>query len=244
MRAPGPHLLSKTTAGSPCGLVPDTVQPGTTASQWPVHSHPLQLFCADGEYNSMAAAFFNTPEKSVVSLFHDPPGACSCSELSFTCPHVGLCPLPWAAGLAVLGPAAGSQCPGARPGSPHCLLLFLEAVLSFVQTGSPPRVGFPPGRCPWGSLGQKTAWGGALWHQSLAQSCAPDDRWAQAGHRPASSSAVAVPRGARGCPDRSAPVCKPSASALAVAHLQWQPRVPSPFSTPLGQPGWCPRAGP
>ncbi|TKC51472.1 hypothetical protein EI555_020010, partial [Monodon monoceros] len=33
------------------------------------------LFCADGEYNSMAAAFFNTPEKSVVSLFHDPPGS-------------------------------------------------------------------------------------------------------------------------------------------------------------------------
>lgn len=41
----------------------------------------LQLFCADGEYNSMAAAFFNTPEKSVVSLFHDPPGACLCSKL-------------------------------------------------------------------------------------------------------------------------------------------------------------------
>lgn len=36
-----------------------------------------QLFCADGEYNSMAAAFFNTPEKSVVSLFHDPPGVCA-----------------------------------------------------------------------------------------------------------------------------------------------------------------------
>ncbi|XP_023416539.1 H(+)/Cl(-) exchange transporter 7 isoform X2 [Cavia porcellus] len=38
-------------------------------------SYPLQLFCADGEYNSMAAAFFNTPEKSVVRLFHDPPGS-------------------------------------------------------------------------------------------------------------------------------------------------------------------------
>uniref|UniRef100_A0ACB8FJJ1 H(+)/Cl(-) exchange transporter 7 n=1 Tax=Sphaerodactylus townsendi TaxID=933632 RepID=A0ACB8FJJ1_9SAUR len=37
-------------------------------------TYPLQLFCADGEYNSMATAFFNTPEKSVVSLFHDPPG--------------------------------------------------------------------------------------------------------------------------------------------------------------------------
>lgn len=41
----------------------------------------LQLFCADGEYNSMAAAFFNTPEKSVVGLFHDPPGVCLCSVL-------------------------------------------------------------------------------------------------------------------------------------------------------------------
>uniref|UniRef100_A0A8B9DLQ1 Chloride channel protein n=1 Tax=Anser cygnoides TaxID=8845 RepID=A0A8B9DLQ1_ANSCY len=37
-------------------------------------AYPLQLFCADGEYNSMATAFFNTPEKSVVNLFHDPPG--------------------------------------------------------------------------------------------------------------------------------------------------------------------------
>ena len=36
-----------------------------------------QLFCADGEYNSMATAFFNTPEKSVVNLFHDPPGPCT-----------------------------------------------------------------------------------------------------------------------------------------------------------------------
>ncbi|XP_058012852.1 H(+)/Cl(-) exchange transporter 7 [Ahaetulla prasina] len=37
-------------------------------------AYPLQLFCPDGQYNSMAAAFFNTPEKSVVRLFHDPPG--------------------------------------------------------------------------------------------------------------------------------------------------------------------------
>uniref|UniRef100_H3D233 Chloride channel protein n=1 Tax=Tetraodon nigroviridis TaxID=99883 RepID=H3D233_TETNG len=35
--------------------------------------YPLQLFCADGEYNSMATAFFNTPEKSVRSLFHNQP---------------------------------------------------------------------------------------------------------------------------------------------------------------------------
>ncbi|KAG9263860.1 H(+)/Cl(-) exchange transporter 7 [Astyanax mexicanus] len=36
--------------------------------------YPLQLFCADGEYNAMATAFFNTPERSVRSLFHNPPG--------------------------------------------------------------------------------------------------------------------------------------------------------------------------
>ncbi|XP_036445690.1 H(+)/Cl(-) exchange transporter 7 [Colossoma macropomum] len=36
--------------------------------------YPLQGFCADGEYNAMATAFFNTPEKSVRSLFHSPPG--------------------------------------------------------------------------------------------------------------------------------------------------------------------------
>uniref|UniRef100_A0A3Q2QBE6 Chloride channel protein n=1 Tax=Fundulus heteroclitus TaxID=8078 RepID=A0A3Q2QBE6_FUNHE len=35
--------------------------------------YPLQqLFCADGEYNSMATAFFNTPERSVRSLLHNP----------------------------------------------------------------------------------------------------------------------------------------------------------------------------
>lgn len=36
--------------------------------------YPLQLFCADGEYNSMATTFFNTPERSVRSLFHNPRG--------------------------------------------------------------------------------------------------------------------------------------------------------------------------
>ncbi|XP_057717380.1 H(+)/Cl(-) exchange transporter 7 [Corythoichthys intestinalis] len=43
----------------------------------PEHSeeYPLQLFCADGEYNSMATAFFNTPERSVRSLFHNQPGS-------------------------------------------------------------------------------------------------------------------------------------------------------------------------
>lgn len=34
----------------------------------------FQLFCADGEYNAMATTFFNTPERSVRSLFHNLPG--------------------------------------------------------------------------------------------------------------------------------------------------------------------------
>ncbi|KAJ8363929.1 hypothetical protein SKAU_G00127600 [Synaphobranchus kaupii] len=38
-------------------------------------NYPLQLFCDDGEYNSMATTFFNTPERSVRSLFHNPPGS-------------------------------------------------------------------------------------------------------------------------------------------------------------------------
>ncbi|KAM9457964.1 H(+)/Cl(-) exchange transporter 7 isoform 1-T1 [Clarias gariepinus] len=39
-----------------------------------MEEYPLQLFCADGEYNAMATAFFNTPERSVRSLFHSPTG--------------------------------------------------------------------------------------------------------------------------------------------------------------------------
>ncbi|XP_063286772.1 H(+)/Cl(-) exchange transporter 7 isoform X2 [Pelobates fuscus] len=47
--------------------------------------YPLQLFCADGQYSAMASAFFNTPEKSVRSLFHDPPGTFNPQTLgSFT----------------------------------------------------------------------------------------------------------------------------------------------------------------
>ncbi|XP_017562440.1 H(+)/Cl(-) exchange transporter 7 [Pygocentrus nattereri] len=36
--------------------------------------YSLQGFCADGEYSAMATAFFNTPERSVRSLFHSPAG--------------------------------------------------------------------------------------------------------------------------------------------------------------------------
>lgn len=36
---------------------------------------PIQLFCEDTEYNAAASLWFQTPESSVKSLFHDPPGS-------------------------------------------------------------------------------------------------------------------------------------------------------------------------
>ncbi|KAJ9582590.1 hypothetical protein L9F63_023078, partial [Diploptera punctata] len=38
-------------------------------------TNPIQMFCGDGEYNAVAAIWFQTPEASVRSLFHDPPGS-------------------------------------------------------------------------------------------------------------------------------------------------------------------------
>ncbi|XP_047213764.1 H(+)/Cl(-) exchange transporter 7-like [Girardinichthys multiradiatus] len=62
--------------------------------------YPLQLFCADGEYNSMATAFFNTPERSVRSLFHNPRGTYNSLTLGlFTLTYFLLAC--WTYGLAV-----------------------------------------------------------------------------------------------------------------------------------------------
>ncbi|XP_034567114.1 H(+)/Cl(-) exchange transporter 7 isoform X2 [Notolabrus celidotus] len=62
--------------------------------------YPLQLFCADGEYNSMATAFFNTPERSVRSLFHNQPGTYNPLTLAlFTLTYFFLAC--WTYGLAV-----------------------------------------------------------------------------------------------------------------------------------------------
>ena len=36
--------------------------------------YPIKLFCEDGQYNAAAALWFQTPESTVRSLFHDPPG--------------------------------------------------------------------------------------------------------------------------------------------------------------------------
>jgi len=37
--------------------------------------NPIQMYCDDGEYNVIGAIWFQTPEQSVRSLFHDPPGS-------------------------------------------------------------------------------------------------------------------------------------------------------------------------
>lgn len=37
--------------------------------------HPIKFNCEDSEYNAVAALWFQTPESSVKSLFHDPPGS-------------------------------------------------------------------------------------------------------------------------------------------------------------------------
>ncbi|XP_072298731.1 H(+)/Cl(-) exchange transporter 7 isoform X2 [Eucyclogobius newberryi] len=62
--------------------------------------YPLQLFCSDGEYNAMASAFFNTPERSVRSLFHSQPGSYNPLTLGlFTLTYFFLAC--WTYGLAV-----------------------------------------------------------------------------------------------------------------------------------------------
>ena len=40
----------------------------------PTHN-PIQMYCNDGEYNVIGAIWFQTPEQSVRSLLHDPPGS-------------------------------------------------------------------------------------------------------------------------------------------------------------------------
>ena len=43
--------------------------------------NPIQMYCDDGEYNVIGAIWFQTPEQSVRSLFHDPPGSHHLSTL-------------------------------------------------------------------------------------------------------------------------------------------------------------------
>ena len=50
-----------------------------------VSKYPVQLFCHDGEYNAMSGLFFQTPENSVRSLFHDSPGSFDPYTLGIFC---------------------------------------------------------------------------------------------------------------------------------------------------------------
>lgn len=43
--------------------------------------NPIQMYCDDGEYNVPGAIWFQTPEQSVRSLFHDPAGSHQLSTL-------------------------------------------------------------------------------------------------------------------------------------------------------------------
>uniref|UniRef100_A0A3Q3G948 Chloride channel protein n=1 Tax=Labrus bergylta TaxID=56723 RepID=A0A3Q3G948_9LABR len=93
--------------------------------------YPLQLFCADGEYNSMATAFFNTPERSVRSLFHNQPGTYNPLTLGlFTLTYFFLAC--WTYGLAV---SAGVFIPSLLIGAAWGRL-FGILLASFTSTGN------------------------------------------------------------------------------------------------------------
>ena len=47
----------------------------------PHNNNPIQMYCDDGEYNVVGAIWFQTPEQSVRSLFHDPPSSHHLSTL-------------------------------------------------------------------------------------------------------------------------------------------------------------------
>ncbi len=65
-----------------------------------VSIYPVQLFCDEGQYNAMSGLFFQTPEKSVRSLFHDPPGSFNPITLSFFCVAYYILAV-WTYGLAI-----------------------------------------------------------------------------------------------------------------------------------------------
>jgi len=62
--------------------------------------NPIQMYCNDGEYHVLGAIWFQTPEQSVRSLFHDPPGSHHLSTLGlFFVVYYLLCC--WTYGLSV-----------------------------------------------------------------------------------------------------------------------------------------------
>jgi chloride channel 7 len=50
-----------------------------------ISKYPVQLFCDDGQYNAMLGLFFQTPEASVRSMFHDPAGSFNPLTLGVFC---------------------------------------------------------------------------------------------------------------------------------------------------------------
>lgn len=65
-----------------------------------VSKFPVQLFCDDGQYNAMSGLFFQTPEASVRSLFHDPPGSFNPVTLTLFCVTYYILAV-WTYGLAI-----------------------------------------------------------------------------------------------------------------------------------------------
>jgi chloride channel 7 len=65
-----------------------------------VSKFPVQLFCDDGQYNAMSGLFFQTPEQSVRSLFHDPPGSFNPLTLTVFCIAYYILTV-WTYGLAI-----------------------------------------------------------------------------------------------------------------------------------------------
>ncbi|XP_018570923.1 H(+)/Cl(-) exchange transporter 7 [Anoplophora glabripennis] len=45
-------------------------------------NYPTQMYCMDGQYNALASIWFQTPEASVRSLFHDPPDTHNATSLA------------------------------------------------------------------------------------------------------------------------------------------------------------------
>lgn len=65
-----------------------------------VSKFPVQLFCDDGQYNAISGLFFQTPENSVRSLFHDPPGSFNPITLGLFCIAYYILAV-WTYGLAI-----------------------------------------------------------------------------------------------------------------------------------------------
>ncbi|KAG7210228.1 hypothetical protein KM043_011778 [Ampulex compressa] len=63
-------VLSATVGFTMIYFLDDCKPLGTDPTKFPIH-----MYCKDGEYSAVAALWFQTPESSVRSLFHDPEGS-------------------------------------------------------------------------------------------------------------------------------------------------------------------------